>query len=412
MKKRITNLCFCLGLLALGSGCNSGNTSGSAASGDGLDSLIASELAFAAGQALLLDSQCPDTLFPRTFEQDSVRCSRSGWWTTGFFPGELWYLYEASGDTLFRNRARARTAALTSEQYNRNDHDLGFKLYNSFGNGLRLTGDSSYTPVLLQGATSLLTRFHPSVGLIMSWNPNPGRGWDYPVIIDNMMNLELLFWASRASGNPVYAERAIAHADKTLANHFREDNSSYHVVSYDSITGQPQAKETAQGYSNASAWARGQAWGLYGYTMAYRETGFARYLEQATRIADFILQNPNLPEDKVPYWDFDTPDSLKVYRDVSAAAITCSALIELSRYVAGEQQQFYLDSAVQILRSLAAAPYRAEKGENGGFLLKHSVGSIPHGSEVDVPLSYADYYFVESLLRLKRLRAGEEVVKQ
>ena len=360
-------------------------------------------LAFAAQQARLLDQQCADSLFPRTFDQGELKCSHSGSWTSGFFVGTLWQLYEATGDSFFMQRALARSKHLEQEQFSTYDHDLGFKLYGSYGHGLRLTGDSAYhVPILIQGAKSLLSRFDPRVGAIMSWDPRPERGWHYPVIIDNMMNLEYLCWATRINGDSAYVRAAISHADKTLAHHFRADHSSYHVVSYDSTTGKVDTVNTAQGFADDSDWARGQAWGLYGYTAMFRETHLQRYLDQAEAIADFYLSHPNLPEDLVPYWDFDAPDSLR-YRDASAAAIAASALIELSSFVSPDKKATYLNAAQTMLQSLQSGAYLAKAGENHGFLLMHSVGNLPRGKEVDVPLVYADYYLVEALLRLKAL---------
>lgn len=219
------------------------------------------------------------------------------------------------------------------------------------------------------------------------------------MIIDNMMNLELLFWATAATGDSTYYDIAIKHADTTIANHFREDNSSYHVINYHPETGEVQRKRTAQGYADESAWARGQAWGLYGYTVMYRVTKDQKYLDQAVAIAEFVLNHPNLPEDKIPYWDFDAPNIPNELRDSSAGAIMASALLELSQYVDAEKGKSYYEDAATMLKTLTTDEYIAEKGTNGGFLLKHGVGHIPENSEVDVPLTYGDYYLVEAMLR-------------
>lgn len=350
----------------------------------------------------------PDRL-PRTFENDQLQTVSSGGWVSGFFSGSLWYLYEYTQDPRLKDYAEKYTERLKKEQYNKGTHDLGFMLYCSYGNGFRLTGNKEYQKVLLTGAESLSSRYNETIGCIQSWGSN--EKWQFPVIIDNMMNLEFLFWATRMSGNPRYKDLSISHADKTIENHFRPDYSSYHVISYDTITGQVEKKNTHQGYRDESAWSRGQAWALYGYVMTYRETQAERYLQQANHIANFILEHPNLPEDKIPYWDFDAPDIPNAKRDASAGAIIASALIELSQYVDEDLSRKYLNTARQQIQSLSSPEYFAETGTNGHFLLKHSVGHMPNGSEIDVPLSYADYYYIEALLRMKRLLTEDNIVR-
>jgi len=364
--------------------------------------IVRADIDFAAAQyGYLLDQVKGKSGFPRTVEDGKLRMVDVRDWTAGFFAGSLWYLSEASGDAKWRSAAAAQTAAMEPAKLDRSTHDLGFMLYNSYGNGLRLTGDAAYRAVLLTGADSLITRFNPKAGVIQSWNVGNRPGWTFPVIIDNMMNLEFLMWASRASGNPRYREIAIAHADTTLKNHFRPDDSSYHVVDYDPATGAVRGRVTAQGKADESAWARGQSWGLYGYTMMYRETKKPEYLAQARKIAAFLIGHPRLPADKVPYWDFDDPAIPDVPRDASAAAIMASALLELRNYVDADSAQQYTAIAEQQLRSLSTPAYLAKVGENGGFLLKHSTGHKPAGKEIDVPINYADYYFLEALLRYK-----------
>ena len=272
-------------------------------------------------------------------------------------------------------------------------------LYCSYGNGYRLTQDEGYKKVLLNGAESLSTRFNPEVGVIKSWNTY--KGYDYPVIIDNMMNLEFLFWASKATGNQKYYNICITHADKTIKEHFRPDNSSYHVVCYDS-TGIVLAKMTAQGAADNSAWARGQAWGLYGFTVMYRETKDKKYLDQAIKIADFLVNHPSLAEDKIFYWDLNSPGIPNTERDASASAITASALLELAGYTNGELKNKYIEFAKEVLVSLSAPEYFASEGNNH-FLLKHSTGNKPSGTEIDTPIIYADYYYIEALLRYNNL---------
>ena len=332
---------------------------------------------------------------PRTFENGTVKFAGTNDWTCGFFPGSLWYLYELTKNEQFKSEADYYTDLLKSVQYRKDTHDLGFMLYCSFGNGYRITGNESYKSVLITGANSLMTRFHPEVGLIKSWDNK--KQWQYPVIIDNMLNLEFLCEVSKLTNNDSYKSVSVKHADKTLLNHFRVDNSCFHVVNYDSINGKIISKETHQGFSNSSSWARGQGWALYGYTMMYRETKDPKYLAQAQKVAGFILHHPNLPKDKIPYWDFNAPNIPNEPRDASAGALYASALIELSAYVKDGTE--YLNAAEQMLKSLSSAEYMAAKGENGLFILKHSTGNWPKKSEIDVPLNYADYYYIEALSR-------------
>ena len=295
--------------------------------------------------------------------------------------------------------AEKNTLKLDPIQYVTNDHDVGFQLNCSYGNGFRLTGNEDYKKVLYQGAQSLATRFSSITGVTRSWD-FLRRGWKYPVIIDNMMNLELLMFASKTFDNDTLEYIARTHANTTLKNHFRKDYSSYHLVDYDPEDGHVRSRQTVQGYSNESSWGRGQAWALYGYTMMFRMTGDEKYLEHAESIADMLLSR--LPVDGIPYWDFDAPNGNE-YRDASAGAIMASAFVELSGFATDEKaRQNYLSMAEKQLRTLASPHYLAEPGTNCNFILKHSVGNLPEKSEVDVPLSYADYYFLEALLRYKK----------
>lgn len=336
------------------------------------------------------------SLNPRNMEDGEIGLVPPRDWTSGFFPGILWMMYDYTGDSVWLAPAHHFTMNVVEQQYNGGTHDLGFMMYCSFGNGYRLTGSPIYREVLVQSARTLATRFNPAVGCIRSWDFN-GDKWEFPVIIDNMMNLELLFWATEETGDSTFYDIAVRHAETTLKNHFRDDNSSYHVISYDTITGEVMKRNTHQGYSDESAWARGQAWALYGFTMTYRETGDERFLDQADAIAEFILEHPHLPADKVPYWDFDAPGRPDTYRDVSAAAITASALYELSGY-RPEKEVEYLEAADQILHALSTT-YALDTEKPVPFLLDHSVGHLPGDSEVDVPIIYADYYYLEALLR-------------
>jgi unsaturated chondroitin disaccharide hydrolase len=339
---------------------------------------------------------------PRTINEDgSLRVVAGGDWTSGFYPGVLWYMFELTGETKWKEKAIKYTAELENQQYNGSNHDVGFRMFCSYGNALRLTGDESYIPVLEQSAKTLIARYYAYVGCIRSWDFNE-ENWQCPVIIDNMMNLELLFWASEQTGDPVYHDIAFTHAITTLENHFRPDNSSIHVVDFDTITGEVRNRNTHQGYADESAWSRGQAWGLYGYTMTYRLTDHIDFLKQAENIASFLLEHPHMPEDLVPYWDYDAPGIPDEPRDVSAAAIMASALYELCRY--SEKGAYYKEKADKIMESLGTT-YASAPGENYGFILGHSVGAKPFESEVDVPINYADYYFLEALLRKKKLDA-------
>ncbi len=368
-----------------------------------LQDIINEQLEFASGQYLkLIDNIKDSSDLPRSIDKNgNLIMAKSNWWTSGFVPGTLWYLYENTMDTTFLRAAKNFTKRVEKEQFNTGTHDLGFMLYCSFGNGFRLTNDTSYKRIMITGARSLVTRFNPNVGCIQSWGSN--EKWQYPVIIDNMMNLEFLLWAFKATGDSSFYNVATTHANTTIKNHFREDFSSYHVVNYDTTNGNVLNRQTAQGAADESAWARGQAWALYGYTMMYRETKIKKYLDQAEGIANFILNHPNLPVDKIPYWDFNAPSIPNEPRDASAAAIICSALIDLSQFVDEQKSDEYLKVAQQQLVKLSSRDYRAEPGTNGGFILKHSVGHKPANSEVDVPLTYADYYFVESLMKMKEL---------
>ncbi len=349
-------------------------------------------------ESLMLEIIGNSELNPRSINKDrSLKLVESRDWTSGFFPGCLWYLYEYTNDTKWRNSAQFFTHNVEKEQFNGGTHDMGFKMYCSYGNGYRLTGDEKYKEILLQSAKTLSTRFNPKIGCILSWD-HYQNNWQYPVIIDNMMNLELLFWAAKISGDSAYYKIAVTHANTTMKNQFRDDYSTWHVVNYDSVTGSVISKETHQGYSNESCWSRGEAWALYGFTMCYRETKDPAYLKQAKHIAEYILNNKNLPEDMVPYWDYNASNIPDEVRDVSAAAIMCSAFYELSSY-SGDEKENYRSAADKILASLSSPHYMSEKGENDNFILMHSVGSKPADSEVDVPIIYADYYFLEANMR-------------
>ncbi len=338
-----------------------------------------------------------DKPFPRSIKKDGeTNYIGVTDWTSGFFPGALWLGYELTGDEALAQKAREYTNKLESLQHFSGHHDTGFMVYCSYGEGARLKPEATDRDIMLTTAKTLCTRYTPEVGAIRSWDFGK---WSYPVIIDNMMNLELLFWAANESGDESLREVAINHANKTLANHFREDATSYHVLSYLPDTGEVESKGTMQGFSDDSAWARGQAWGLYGFTMCYRFTHDERYLAHAERIAEFIMNNRPSESDYIPYWDYNAPNIPNAPRDASAATVAASALLELQHYAKDGKK--YFDYAEQILRQLSSEEYMAAEGENNGFILRHSTGHHPAGLEVDTPLNYTDYYFLEALARYK-----------
>jgi rhamnogalacturonyl hydrolase YesR len=343
---------------------------------------------------------------PRTLENGELILVASKDWTSGFFPGELWYLYELTKNDKWKQEAIKFTAPIEKEKLNGITHDMGFKIYSSFGNAYRLTKNQKDKEVIIQAAKTLITRFNPKVGAIRSWDHNADK-WDFPVIIDNMLNLELLFEATKLTGDSSFYKMAVTHANTTLKNHFRPDFSTWHVIGYNPNTGAVEKKNTHQGFNDDSAWARGQGWAIYGYTMCYRYTKNPIYLKQAQNVAGFILNNKNLPKDLIPYWDFDAPKIPNEPRDASAAAVIASALFELSTYTKSEN---YFNEASQIVNTLATK-YSFKKGEGKGFILDHSTGSKPHNSEIDVPLSYADYYYLEALTRANRLKNEQTVIQ-
>ena len=329
-------------------------------------------------------------------------------WCAGFWPGVLWYDYEYSGDKRIKEEAEKFTSSL--EFLSRTpafDHDLGFLIFCSYGNGYRLTQNPAYKQVILDTADTLATLFKPQVGTMLSWPRNIELFGGHNTIMDNMINLEMLFWAAKNGGNPYLADIAISHADKTMKYHFRPDYTSYHVAVYDTITGNLIKGVTHQGYADSTMWARGQAWAIYGYTVVYRETKDPKYLDFAQKVTDVYLDR--LPEDKVPYWDFDDPSIPDAPRDASAGAVVASALLELSTYLPNGTGKRYKDAAIEMLTSLSSDSYQS--GESKPSFLLHSVGHWPNHSEIDASIIYADYYYIEALLRLKRLQEGKNVIK-
>ena len=333
---------------------------------------------------------------PRSVESGKIVMVPSKDWTSGFFAGELWMMYEFTSDSYWKEKALEFTLPLEKEKWNGKTHDMGFKMYSSFGKAWKSTHDSKYRDILIQSAKTLATRFKPNVGCIRSWDHNSDK-WAFPVIINTMMNLELLFWAANETGNVMYREIAVKHAETTMKNHFRKDYSTYQLVNYNPENGEVLAQTTHQGYSAESEWSRGQAWALYGFTMVYRETGDEKFLRQAENIAVYILNHPNLAENLIPYWDFNAPNIPNEPLDASAAAIISSALFELSAF--SKKKERYLNAANKIVESLTGADFFVNPKNNNGFLLKHSTGSAPDNDEIDVPMVFADYYFIETLVR-------------
>ncbi|QNK61603.1 glycoside hydrolase family 88 protein [Pedobacter sp. PAMC26386] len=364
--------------------------------------LIDEQFNFAAKQYKVLDKNIPAGLTPQSYDakKNKLVAYDIKWWCSGFYSGSLWYIYEQTKEAEIKNAAEKALKVIESNQYFSGNHDLGFMMFCSFGNAYRLTANPAYKSVIDNSAASLAKRYRPEIESIQSWDKS--KYWKCPVIIDNMMNLEMLNWVSDKGGDAKYKEIAVKHSNTTLKNHFRPDFSSYHVVDYDLTTGKVFRKATWQGAASCSAWARGQAWALYGFTMMYRATEDHKYLDQAKGIAHFILNHPNLPADKIPFWDFDAPKIPYADRDASAGAITASALLELAQYTTATEKKEFISSAETMIRSLATPVYRAKLGENGGFLLLHSTGALPLNSEIDVPLIYADYYFLEALGRYKK----------
>ena len=390
--------------MALALSCSSGNAPAAKADLGDIPSRVFSVAGF---QLPILGKGASETTAPRTIQdQDEVVYSDIGWWCSGFFPGSLWLTYRFSGDSTMRELADMHTRKLFALIGRNTDHDIGFQIMSSFGNGYRLTGDNTYTPTIRAAARKLASRYSETTGTIRSWD---GDRWSYPVIIDNMMNLELLMAGARLIGGDEgmrIRQIAIQHAKTTLKNHFRDDWSTFHLVDYDPSDGHVLRKMTVQGYADSSSWARGQAWALYGYTMMTRELLFDQmaeeaqlFLEAASGIARMLLGK--LPEDGIPYWDFDDPSIPEALRDASAGAIMASAFAELSSLTKDRAlSKDCLEMSVKQVTALASPDYLAMPGTNGGFLLKHSVGNIPGGTAIDVPLSYADYYFLEAILRL------------
>ncbi|WP_443944412.1 glycoside hydrolase family 88 protein [Pedobacter sp. AW1-32] len=365
-----------------------------------MDKLIEDEFSFAKKQYVYLAKNIPEGKTPQSFEKGKSINMDIKWWCSGFYSGSLWYIFEQTKDESIKKEAEKALQILKPNQTYTGNHDLGFMMFCSFGNAYRISGNPEYKKIIDNSAKALATRYRPKMKAIQSWEKN--KYWTAPVIIDNMMNLEMLNWVSDNGGSSDFKKISIEHANTTLKNHFRPDFSSFHVVDYDPESGNVLRKATWQGAANCSAWSRGQGWALYGYTMMYRFTKNETYLKQAQGIAHFILNHPNLPADKIPYWDFDAPLIPYAKRDASAGALIASALLELGQYVDAKEKSEFKHASETMLRSLSSEQYRAKVGTNGGFLLLHSTGAFPLDIEIDVPLIYADYYYLEALSRYKK----------
>ncbi|MFV8325305.1 glycoside hydrolase family 88 protein [Flavobacterium sp. ZS1P14] len=373
---------------------------------------IDQNLEYCVAQANKTLAVLPDTLgIPRNIAPGSKDWNLVGYkdWTSGFWPGILWYLYEYTGDEVWKEKADKYTHFLTPLSVrSATDHDLGFQVYCSFGNGYRLTKNQEYKDVILKTSDTLATLYNPKVGTILSWPEMVKKmNWPHNTIIDNMINLEMLFEASKNGGNKSLYDMAVRHAETTMKNQFRKDYSVYHVVVYDTVTGKKIKAVTHQGYGDETMWARGQAWAIYGYTMVYRETKDPKFLDFAHKVTKIYLDR--LPKDLIPYWDFDAPNIPNEPRDASAAALVASGLIELSTYTKDAAlAKTYLDKAEAMLEELSSKRYQSANS-NSSFLL-HSTGHYPNKSEIDYSIIYADYYYIEALLRLKKLKAGKDLI--
>ncbi len=348
----------------------------------------------------LLDYPVDSLSFPRSADSlGQIKKVPSGDWTSGFFAGNLWQLYQLTEEQEYRDKAQQWTVFIEKEKLNGKSHDVGFKVFCSFGNGLEVNPENKhYQKVVVKAANTLASRYSDKVKSIRSWDFNK-KQWQFPVIIDNMMNLELLFEAAKIAKDSTFYEIAVNHANTTLKNHFRENNSTFHVVDYDSLSGNIHEKVTHQGFNDSSSWARGQAWAIYGFTMAYRYTQNERYLNQAKATVKFFINHKNLPEDGIPYWDFNDPDIPQAPRDVSAATVVASGLLELYTYT---QEEPFLAYAEKVLHTLNSKEYLLKTENEIPFIFKHSTGNYPKNDEIDVPIVYADYYYLEALLRKKK----------
>ena len=361
------------------------------------------------------------TMMPRNILTDAgkqtttwnLRPAKAEEWCSGFWPGILWMDY---GNRKSRPEGKGRSAGLSADSLRSiadgytqvlkplayspiYDHDLGFIIINSFLKGYEQTHSEDYRRTALAAADTLATLFNPKAGTLLSWPRHVKDYKGHNTIMDNMINLELLLWASANGGSPLLRDIAVCHATTTMRHHFRPDGSCYHVAVYDTLTGEFLRGLTHQGYADWSMWSRGQSWAIYGYTMVYRYTRDPLFLGFAQKVTDVYLRRlRETSDDWVPLWDMDATGS----KDASAACVVASALLELSQYVDGEKQSLYRSAAVNMLSDLSSEKYQSRR-RNVSFLM-HSTGHRPAGSEIDASIVYADYYYIEALQRLKALQ--------
>ena len=360
----------------------------------------------------LAELQQKDVSFDYTMEPRNILKGdkQKGWncrkatpeeWCDGFWPGILWMDYQNTQDEAVRKAAEGYTESLKGIAYRPcYDHDIGFLMFCSYGKGYEVNHSQEYKNVILASADSLATLFNPIVGTILSWPREvKPRNWPHNTIMDNMMNLDMMFWAARNGGNKLLYDLAVTHAKTTMQNHFRPDGSCYHVAVYDTISGNLIKGVTHQGYADNSMWARGQSWAIYGYTMVYRYTRNRMFLDFAQKVTDiYIKRLKETSDDLIPLWDMDDPRGTKgAPKDVSAACVVADALLELQQYVGGEKGEEYKQFAIQSLAQLSTDKYQSGK-KNVAFLM-HSTGHHPAGSEIDASIIYADYYYLEALNR-------------
>lgn len=338
----------------------------------------------------------------------NCRQARAEEWCSGFWPGILWMDYAYTKDENVKKQAEGYTEVLSFlANQPAFDHDLGFLVINSFLKGYEQTGNTEYKRIALAAADTLATLFNNKTGTILSWPRHLKDYGGHNTIMDNMINLELLCWAADNGGKKSLKDIAIRHAETTMKNHFREDGSCYHVAIYDTLTGNFLRGMTHQGYADSSMWSRGQSWAIYGYTMMYRYTHNTRFLDFAQKVTDIYLQRLyETSNDWIPLWDMDDPRGIKAPKDASAACIVASALIELSTYVDSPQKEKYKSAAINMLRDLSGMAYQS-RNKNVAFLM-HSTGHHPAGSEIDASIIYADYYYIEALLRISQHQQSQQ----
>lgn len=362
----------------------------------GFYSQVRSAQSYAKARVLSTEKRTPKARYTYYSRNGAWETRAANGWISGFLPGELWLDYQLTGDSWWRTRATARQASLGSLHLSSAETDLGFRYFSSYARGYRLTGDKRLRTVALRAAKYQAARYGPSVGLVRSRN----TASDYHVIMDDMMNLQILWWGARNGGSKYWRSVAHQHALNTARDFIRPDGSTYHLVIYDPATGAVKQKTTSQGYSADSMWSRGQAWAIHGFATAYRETGDPVLLDAARRVSDRFLAD--VPPDMVPYWDFRAPNIPDEPRDSAAAAIAASGLIDLATTdPSAENRLRYGDAAKAILASLGSPAYLSV-GSGDPAVLRHGTMSY-WGGTADVGQSFGDYFFLEAMLRSRRL---------